>query len=118
MNKHKRETVKAPRRLKILPFMSIDGVREGKRLQAGLYELGKNMSEEEAIRLASPEFSHCVRLLPDRPQQEALATDVELPEPSPGYKYAKEKQHQAEIERWERDHGKHTHKPEDPEDSE
>lgn len=106
------ETQKVPKRLKIKPHCSIDGVREGKRLFEGLYETNRNMTEDEAVRLASDEFRHCVEVLPDTPEPEALAKDSDLPQATPGFLYSRAKAHQAELQRWEMTHGKSVKKPE------
>lgn len=105
-------TTKVPRRLRILPHCSIDGLREGKRLRAGLYELHKNMSEEEAIKLATEEFQHCVQVLSDEPEPEPLATDGDLPRETTGYRYQKEKERNAVLREWEQTHGR-THPPDE-----
>lgn len=94
---------KPPRRLRIKEFTSIDGLREGRRLYSGLYELGRNMSEDEAIRLASDEFSHCVEILGDEREPEELAEDAPIPEASAADKYIRAKRKEAEEkfkERW------------------
>lgn len=114
-------TQKVPKRLRLKPHMSIDGVRvidgEPRRLQPGLYIVGKNMTEAEAIALASDEFTHCVEILPDVPEEEELAKDAKMPQPALGYQYSRQKAHEAEIERWERDHGKSVRKPDHLRDS-
>ena len=88
-------TTKAPRRLRIRPHSYIEGIRlvdgQPRLLAPGLYILGKNMTEAEAMRLAQPDMAHAVEILEDRRPDEDLASDVPAPEPTPAYKYEKEK---------------------------
>lgn len=102
----------APRRLRIRPRCSIDGVRfdengTPRRLMSGLYVTGKNLSEREALCLSSEKFRHAVEILKDKPEPEALADDAPLPQPDPGDVYRAQKRREAEKAReelWERQH--------------
>ena len=94
-----------PRRLRIKRHCSIDGIREGRRMKAGLYILGQNLTEDEARLLVSPQFSHCVEILDDVPAVEALASDAELPAPEPGYTYQKRRELAATRAKLEREKG-------------
>ena len=87
--------LKPPKRLRLKPHCFVEGVRlvdgQPRLLAPGLYVLGKNMTEAEAMRLAQPDMAHAVEILEDRRPDEDLASDVPAPEPTPGYVYEKQK---------------------------
>lgn len=65
------------KRLEILPHCAVNGVEQGKRFAAGIYERGKNISEAAFDKLLEPEFSHAVRVFEEKPVE--LAEVKEIP---------------------------------------
>lgn len=104
---------KPPKRLRLKPHCFIEGVRtvggEQRRLAPGLYVLGKNMTEAEAIRLSQPDMAHVVQVLEDERKEEELADDIAAPKPDPSFDYIEKKRAEAEsarAERWQLKHGR------------
>lgn len=92
-------TQRVPKRVRVRAHCSIDGVREGRRMKAGLYEVGKNLTEAERDILLGPQFQHAVEILDDVPVPEPLATDTETPKPEQGFLHLQRKREQEEAER-------------------
>lgn len=93
--------IKRPKRLEILPHCRILGVVEGKELRAGVYERGKNISEEAFDKLLTPEFAHAVREFVEKPVELAQIKDSPMESPGDIYRRKRrEAEEQAKSERW------------------
>lgn len=101
-----------PRRARIKAHCKILGLIQDKVLDSGIYIRDKNLESELFDKLISPEFAHAVEVLTDEPEPEPLGTVEEGPKETFGYAYSRRRQHEAELEQWERVHGR-THPPDE-----